>query len=479
MVRKRQFAIILVLVFLVSISLASATVNDLVITHTGDGKVAPGAIATFKVSIFNSGNDRLVLDIGKDPFSTLSSSWYEYISIEPNRIELNGIETKEVEVNVKFKRTVPTDASYSTFITFVPIGKQNGVEYPFIMRVVPPEELLDIEFDVPERVKPGKELEVAVTLKNKLNILLSELEVYAASEIFEETKALKLLPLQEREEIFKIKIPEGAKPASYTMNLRVYFDKQLAAKKSVDFTISTVSDISTKEDTGKGFLKWWVTVTKSNVGNKAADDTYALPLTTFQRMFASYEPEPTTGVSGAQWDFTVNPNSEYVIKAVVNYRSLFWVIIVLASFAIFTYLVLARGVTIKKEVLMLHTNHEGMSELRIKLHIHNRSTKPLKDSALIEVLPHHIHPKMHFSTLQPDKIEKGESGIRLLWSIPEIAKHEERLVSYTIETKMGVLGKIVLPPSMLRYKTVSGKITSIRSNRLEFISGPEEYSKKH
>ncbi len=481
MVRKQNFVILCLLTLMIVLSaVASANMEDVQISDTSIDKVAPGSVAQFEVELFNEGNNKMTLDIRKDPFSTLSSSWFDYVLINPNRVELSGNEKEKINVTLKFKKEVPTGKSYSTYIKIMPIGEpEDNIKHTLVTRVVRPDEILDVVAEADEKVKPGKKLELALELENRLNVLLSEVEVYASSDIFEKREGFKLLPLQVREEKLEIEIPESAKPKNYDLNLRVYYDNQLVSKQELEFLVSTSSDLVFTKDEDKSFLKTTETVTLKNLGNADVDDIYDKELSGWQKMFASYTPEPTyTDEMGAHWRFSLAPNNEYQIVTVVNYRTLFWLILVVLSFGLFAYFSLAKGVSVKKEIIKLKTDKEGKSKLRIMVHIKNRSSKPLKHAKLIEILPHHLHPKPVFGTLKPDKVQKGSQGIRLMWEMDVIDKHEERIVTYNVETKVGVLGQITLPAAMLRYKNKAGRVTSSQSNQLKFLSGPKESMKK-
>jgi len=472
--KKRFFAVVFLLM-IAATAVVSAKIDDLVITHIGTEKVPQGGTAEFTVYVYNSGSDKMLLNINRDPFVTLPSSWFEQVMFEPNMLEIAGGESKEVKVSIKFKRTTPTDESYKTFLSFSILGDPSkSVEHNFIIRVVPPEELLDISLDAQETVQPGKDYTFILQLKNNLNVLLSEVEVLVSSELFEDKRAMKLLPLQERSEEFRFKIPSEAKPSSNSLNVRVYYDKQLVAKQTTTFFVSTISDISEETESGKTFMKWWKKVVKHNKGNAAVEESISMPLTRFQRLFASYSIPPSSIDNEARWDFTLNPNSSYEVILTVSYRPLFWAIVVVLSFAVVTTYMLTRSVSVKKGLLKLKTTHEGFTHLKIMLHIKNHTAHSLKDVVLIDILPYYLHPTMHFETLRPEKIQRGERGIRLLWEIPEITKHEERIITYSIETKLGVIGNFKLQPALIRYKTKAGKIASARSNIVEFSSGKHD-----
>ncbi len=457
-------------------TLASANINDLKITHSGIDKVAPGTEASLELTLQNDGHEKLVLDLSKDPFVNLPDSIFEYITLDPNRVELLPGKSETVNVNFKIKRTVRTDESYSTFIKATVLGDiSKNIKHNLIIRVEPPEDVVTMNIKPMLRVKPGSHYEIELNLTNNLNVLLSEIELFIASDFFEDAKTLKILPLSTRSELFKFKVPESVKPGKYGLSVRLYFDKQLADKQTFNFDVSTISNVDFQTETGKSFLKRWLIVRKSNLGNVEAEESYSMQLSWFQKVFASFNPEPTLiDDYGAHWQFVVQPNTEYTIKVTINYQPFFWVLIILFVFGMFSYYILTRGVIVKKEILKLKSTKEGASELRVMIHIKNNSRKTLKHVNLIEILPHHIHPKTHFDTLKPNKVQKGAPGIRLLWEIPEIVKSEERIITYSVETKVGVLGKVTLPPAMLRFKTSGNKVGSIKSNEISFISGLSE-----
>ena len=43
-------------------------------------------------------------------------------------------------------------------------------------------------------------------------------------------------------------------------------------------------------------------------------------------------------------------------------------------------------------------------------------------------------------------------GIKMLWSIPTLAPGEEKIISYKMEAKRTLLGKLILPPAVARFK---------------------------
>ncbi|HII15440.1 MAG TPA: hypothetical protein HA362_03935 [Nanoarchaeota archaeon] len=456
--------------------LASAKFEDLEITGNGLEKAAAGSVVNIILAVDNKGSENLNVGVNRDPFATLESSWFEYIMFSPSTFKIEGGEKQVLNVSIKLKRTVPTDSNYKTPLTFYQLdAAKNTKDYDIVIRAVSPEEILKAEIEADSTIMPGKKYSARVKLKNNLNAVLPESEIFVSSELFEERRSIIMLPWQEREEEFSFQMPDSARPGGYTLNARVYYDKQLVKKAETGFTVSTISDVGGEEQVKKGFLWKRISVTRTSTGNTPTESSYQTRVTGFERLFARYSPEPSE-FSGemAKWRFSMNPGSEYTISVTVNYRPLLWAAIVIIAFTVFVVVVFKRGVTLKKEIMSHRTTHEGFTDIKVRIHIKNHDKTPLHDAVLMEVLPHHMHPKMEFGTLQPEAIEKGERGIRIRWNLEHVRGHEERIITYILSTKIGIIGDIELQPSLLRFKNKSGKIISVSSNKVRFSSGKSD-----
>lgn len=476
---KTILAIIAMMALLATV--ASARFDDLVITGPGVEKAAAGATVKVILTIDNKGSENLILGVSRDPFVTLESSWFESIMFSPNTFSLEGLETRQMEFDIKLKKTVPTDANYKTAITFYQLDKpENKKEVEVIIRAMSPESILTADIEPDDTVMPGKKYKVRVNLENNLNAVLSDAEIAVSSELFEERRGLILTPFQEREETFEFQIPDTTRSGTYTVSVRVYYDKNLVSKKDADFQVSTISDVEGGEEVESSFLWKRITVSREGSGNTPTETSYRKTLTSIEKLFASYNPEPTSEAGNTlTWQLTVTPGTKQKISITVNYRPLFWAVLAIIAFTVFALVVFKRGVSLKKEIISHHTTHDGFTEIKIRIHIKNHEKKYLHDAVLMEVLPHHMHPKMEFGTLHPEAVEKGEKGIRIRWNLEKLGGHEERIITYTVLTKIGIIGDIEMQPSLLRYKSKEGKIISVKSNKVTFSSGHKDIAPKH
>ncbi|MDI6738203.1 MAG: hypothetical protein QME12_06865 [Nanoarchaeota archaeon] len=467
--------------FALMASFASARFEDVEITGPGIEQAAAGSTIKVVLTINNKGSENIIFGVSRDPFVTLESSWFESIMFSPNTFTIEGTESRELEVSVKFKKTVPTDNTYQTAITFYQLDKPElKKDFNLMIRAVSPENILKAAIDADEMVMPGKMYKAKVTLENNLNAVLPESEIVVASELFEERRALILTPWQERAVDFEFLIPDTTRPGTYTASIRVYYDKQLVSRKEVTFTVSTVSDVGGEEQVEKGFLWKRISVTRQGSGNTPTETTYRKTLTSAERLFASYNPEPSE-ISGdsLKWLLTVSPGTTQKITITINYRPVFWAMLAIIAFTVFALVVFKRGVSLKKEIISHKTTHDGFTEIKVRLHIKNHGKKYLHDAVLMEVLPHHLHPKKEFATLHPEAVEQGEKGIRIKWNLEKLGGNEERIITYTVLTKMGIIGSIEMQPTLLRYKSKEGKVISIKSNKVTFMSGHADIAPKH
>jgi len=74
-----------------------------------------------------------------------------------------------------------------------------------------------------------------------------------------------------------------------------------------------------------------------------------------------------------------------------------------------------------------------------------------------------------YGSINPDKVDTQNR--RLEWNIQALGKGEERVLSYIIYSKIGVVGRFELPSAEAVYE-FNGQIKEVRSNRAFFVNEP-------
>jgi hypothetical protein len=465
-------AVIFLVMLILAIGLVSAA--DLEIKHTGPSYVQAGAEANFTVIVKNLGYREETLNIRQDPLSSLPSSRFDYILLETTKLVLGSNEEKSFNVRIKLKKTIPTDENYGTHILFTsPFDENLRLQHGFILRVVPPEDILDLSVSIPDRVGPGKDLEFEIVMENNLNTQLNDVRVIVSSELFNDEKDIRLFALQERNEKYVFQIETFAEPKDYELNIRVIYNSEIIDRATAKFSVLKNADVKEIKHETTGFLTKTYSVVKTNYGNSAVEESYKLDLSRFQKWFVSYSEDPYEVNEEVVWRFVIDPDSSHKVSATVSYRPLALALLVIIVFGFLAYFWMTKNLTIKKQILKVSENKDGISELKILLHIKNKTARTLRHLAVVETLPKIIEPTNNFGTLSPEKVQKGDKGVRMMWVVPELVRGEERIISYKVKSKINIVGAFLLPTAKVRYKR-AGKLVTVESNQVRFVVGGSE-----
>ncbi|MFH1332787.1 MAG: hypothetical protein ABIH53_00945 [archaeon] len=459
----KRLVITVVLAFLLLVTVVSA--SGLSITHTGDNVVEIGGTVEFKVLVKNTGSDHMYLQVYPEPYASLPSSPIDFFSIAPKAFELNGFESKELDVKVRMKRTVMPRDNYATYLVVEDIEDPSfRTEHNLVMNIIPPDEVVSVSADFPKSVAPNEEFRVTVDFRNNMNVQLSNVEVYVGSELFEEKKNMILFPLQKRSQVFTFKLPPMAQPRDYEFSIRVYQNGVLNGRLSDTFVVSENSNVAQEVSVEDGFLSKTTTITKTNLGNAVATEHFNYPASLVTGMFVSSSvDEASSDGAGLHWIFDIQPGDKQVLQVTVSYVPLLIAFVVIVLFGAVAYYLLTRGLIIRKRVFKLRKGKDT-AQFTVMLHIKNRTRGAVKDLTVFEILPKLVKPSTSFGTIKPKTVQHGERGDKLIWDIPELMQGEERIISYQVDSKITVLGSINLPVCMVRYKTVKGRVVNVKSN---------------
>jgi len=462
--------ILSILIVLLCVSVVSA--SDFTITAVPQAEsVQAGGALEYIVTVENTGSDYSFMKLSTDPFTGLSTSYFDNVIISPSSFILDGHESKDIEVTFMVKSDLNPNRHYQTYLKLARYNDDTqDVTKNIVVYVTSPTEIIEIKDVDFGEIKPSETATFEITLKNNINEQVEDVDLYLSTDFFEEQLSLTFFALQERTETFEIEIPAGASAGINTLSVRVYEDGNLNDIELVDFEIGASSEIEEKVEVTKSFLYKSETVTKTNKGNVILEELYDYDVGRLKRSFVSTSIEPTsTDGDGYHWKFSLSPGETYTINVTTSYRTLFLVLVVLGLFGTIAYFWMRKGVIIRKQVLKVRQNSEGTSNMKILLHIRNQGARPVKNLSLVDYLPRLIKPVVNFGTLKPDNVQKSLANIKLIWHIPELVSGEERILSYEIKTKLNIIGKFTLPSAKISYRGSKGKVVRSRSNKLDLF----------
>jgi len=121
---------------------------------------------------------------------------------------------------------------------------------------------------------------------------------------------------------------------------------------------------------------------------------------------------------------------------------------------------------IKKKINYVRTKG---GEFALKVQLKVKARRYVERIKVDDRIPHLVSLYDKFGAVTPDKIDS--TNRRLEWNVDSLNPGEERIFSYIVYSKIGVVGKFELPAAKAIYER-EGKIKSSVSNRSFFVNEP-------
>ncbi|MDP3918586.1 MAG: hypothetical protein Q8Q35_01625 [Nanoarchaeota archaeon] len=474
--------IYLLIISLVLLNVATANAEGVVLSTENEDiqiKSLDGS-ATFDLVVLN--DDRRERDI----FITFPYSPNWRVIVNPYLLRISSKSIGKAGVQV-FSLN---DRNIGTYELILNIKSRDGsIEevFPFKVTILPfsGDEVVT-QLITPERVDPRVGGVVKLKLENLRKSNMDDLEVVVKSEgIFSERRFLNLKAGEISLQDFEFKFEDtNINPGTYNITAEVKYGNKVVGTSADTFFLAGFTDVVERTNVEGGILRKEATVTKINGGTKAKEEKITITVGGFNKYFTKFDKEPDsfTKVDGkyrAEWNFVLGSGETFSVNVITDYTTLFWTLIVVLLVFIFVYQTKKKKVVISKRVVTVHKDREGISGMKVVLHLTNRSRKAVDDIKLVDLLPSLIGTDPHsFGTLHPTKINKTSLGnIRLTWHIGELHKGEERIISYVARSRLSIIGKLILPSAVVSYKKGNKTIKS-KSNKLTLLTAITEMGKE-
>ena len=408
------------------------------------------------------------------PFSDFANN----ILIEPSQMKLDSGESGLFHVKIKVLETAKEDRNYDTVLSITSLTKPKIKEEVSIKTyVVSSTDLVLIFPEIPEEIIPGEETKIIIRLKNRANIPLENYEILISSDLPQIYRnfVTDFLPNEEIVETLTITPGKLIQPGNYIVNIKAYdSDSKTRGSYSSAFTIPKSENVLEQQGEDSSFMSKTTTLTKKNEGNIKSTLTIESKVGFIKRLFTKTNPNPKFENGVYIWEKELNPGEEFSVSYTTSYRPIFYgvLIIILVTFAM-NYL-LDKSVLIKKRIYRIKRTTDGLSELKILIHVKNGKAKEITGVSVIDILPNTMGIPEEFGTLKPTSIQQGTKGRRFIWEIGTLAAHEERIISYKVKSKLKLIGETRLPPCIVQYKSKKGKIVSERSATLFLEHTPKD-----
>ena len=223
------------------------------------------------------------------------------------------------------------------------------------------------------------------------------------------------------------------------------------------------------EDDASGIFLRTRTISKISTGNVPEIVEVVIEKDIISRLFTSFNVEPVAVdrkglVVKYTWNEGLGPSEVFTVKAKTNYFFPFLIIVagilIVLGFRRYT----ETKVEVKKSVSHIKTKG-GEFALKVKLNV--KARKNVENVSLIDRVPGIVKVYEKFGTTKPDKIDAANR--RIHWNIGDLNVGEERVFSYVVYSKVGVVGKFSLPAALAVFEK-DGEIQEVDSNSVFFLS---------
>lgn len=479
--KSRKFTFLgLATIFLVLLTVMQASAF-LYFVEVVNNTITKQEAAVFKLAISNTADYDELFTI-----TTNDVNWVLGITPEPAVIPANSEEIYTIELRPK--AAVEEGRTY-----FVPIKiKSTKTNFyfedrtDFAIYVVNPSLKAGVYaptvtpvITVDKTIDPREKVGVTLSLRNRNAREFDSLKVVIDGEIFSKEYTTKLLPLEEKTNVILFEIDPLAEAGTRTLSVKLYLDDTKIAESSTEYEIKGYPDL--QETTSKHVFLFRIEekYTVYNNGNKAGVAEEKFRMSILRKLFTKFSPEAVKekGNDGKTYYVVrqaLAPQETLEGSVVTNYRLLVVIILVIIAIIILYY-VFRSPVIISKNAEPLRKTEDGLSEVKIRLYLKNRTRKAINNLRVTDIVPSiaEIDKKTHLGTMEPVSIGKSKRGTIPRWEMDVLEAYEERIITYRIKSKLTLIGGIRLPSAKVAFDAGGGKERTVYSNTINMIYGGE------
>jgi len=374
-------------------------------------------------------------------------------------------ERKIIEITVNLREPLKTQTGLRSFEYKIKNSKNEIQKEQFTINLIDLEDAFIINT---ENINPKSET-VTISIKSKATFLLDNTLIKINSAFFTYQSIIPLKPLETQE----IKIPldlekiKTLTAGSYILNFEAEVEGQKAIKEILIKFLEQEGIFT--EETSEGTIIRRNEITKKNVGNVNKNIQIAKEKNLISYLFTTINLEPTqTAFQGFavkySWEKELIPNEELNVIIKTNWL---YPIIIIIFIVLIIYLIkrsVETDLIVRKKVSFVNTKG-GQFALKVTLRL--KARKYIERINLVDKLPSLVNLYNKFGAVPPNKIDLNNK--RLEWNIETLNKDEERIFTYIIYSKIGVVGRFELPSAKATFER-NAKIKHQISNRSFYIN---------
>ena len=320
-------------------------------------------------------------------------------------------------------------------------------------------------------VNPQELVSVQVQIRNRNILEIEELSIQIDGQEFEGSDTIMLGGLQERTLEYRFDVDDALEPGAYELTAQLIYQGEVISEDQQFYDVSSVSQIARDTDEQKAFFKTTTISMLMNNGNIQRTISTNTSIPWYESLFTSVDINADTyeRQSRGIYQITIDPQETVSITIVKNYRSLLALAIVVLLIII-SYFSFRSPIVMTKQTIVTGKDEEGVSEMRVRVFIRNRTAKPQYNVRIIDRAPSiaHVIAKGGLGVIEPSKvITTQKRGTIIKWDFESLEAYEERIVTYTIKARLKIIGHLGLPRVQAKFENQKGKQRTTQSGKAQ------------
>jgi nitrogen fixation protein FixH len=324
-----------------------------------------------------------------------------------------------------------------------------------------------------DAIDPRNPVTLEISLNNRNPLDIKDVTVSITSQLFNKEYQTILGPLDRKtNQILFADLNPMQKPGTYNVNVKATaFGGNVTLGEFVkQVLVEGYSDISIEQTLTRALFSTQEKVVLKNNGNYNVTKLAKLQKNFFERIFTSSSAKPVklvdSGIAYLSWNVPLEPKQEYTIIVNTNYTPLAIIIIIIIG-GIISYYIFRSPVLLFKRAKIVSLSEEGVSDIKVRLHIKNRSGKVIRNIKIVDKYPKivQLEDESTLGMLKPTKMITADKAHQLLmWNLDVLDPYEERLLVYRLRSTLNIVGNISLPASKIKFHTATGERTYYSNN---------------
>tara|TARA_Y100000034_G_C6903201_1_gene418336 strand:- start:2001 stop:3371 length:1371 start_codon:yes stop_codon:yes gene_type:complete len=390
------------------------------------------------------------------------------VDITPNKVNIESGKSKTLEIEVMPQKSILSEKRIFTFEYKIKNSANEIQIEKLSINIIGLEDTISIK---PDNINPNSKI-ITILMKNKLNYDFQNTKLSFQSAFFNYNQDISIKPNEEIEldiplDLEKLK---SSVAGNYLLNTNIEFKQENANIESI-IKFLEQEGIETNENK-EGVLIKRQEIIKNNVGNVIKQVEIVSQRNILSYLFTTFNIVPTeTTRQGFNinyiWKKEIVPNEE--LKVVIKTNWFYPILIILFAIALFVLIrkSVERDLELRKRVSFVKTKG---GEFALKVTVKAKAKKFIERINIIDKLPPLVELYGRYGAISPDKVDLKNR--RLEWNITSLNEKEERIFSYIIYSKIGIVGRFELPKARAVYEK-QGKLKETESNRSFFINQPK------